>query len=329
MTAIELHNIFLQNNWTAERPLDSNNYEVPEKIRYALVASLTDLNDITRQDVPRSMVDLAMRKAKADYRSMHRYDPAKRNKSINQLLKDYYTKGKKIKARVELKARIPYVSYAEQKIVLCIFLLSSSIDRKFALRYLETHWDDYYAPFVENAWRDYHEMDAARCITHHFPLAFIEANQEALSADYLYLQVRLRLPASAPIDRSKLSSSAFLYLCARQSLPISDKEAERLFYQVLLDLIARYDLNNRNLCDVQDISSMIWSLGMLGKTDILLRFVEFQRLITPYVIDEQWEDVRNTFSHLKLSLNFSHFEECLRNREQQKQLLILPDVEPF
>lgn len=329
MTAIELHNIFLQNNWTAERPLDSNNYEVPEKIRYALVASLTDLNDITRQDVPRWMIDLAMRKAKADYRSMHRYDPAERNKSINQLLKDYYTKGKKIKARVELKARIPYVSYAEQKIVLCIFLLSSSIDRKFALRYLETHWDDYYAPFVENAWRDYHEMEAARCITHHFPLAFIEANQEALSADYLYLQVRLRLPASAPIDQSKLSSSAFLYLCARQSLPISDKEAERLLYQTTLDVVTKYNLNMTNLCEIKEVNSMLWSLGVLGKTDILLRFVEFQRTIAPLVISEQWNDVKKTFSRLRMSLNFSHFDECLRNREQQKQLLITTEIEPF
>ena len=329
MTATELYKIFLQNNWAAEEPLDSNNYEVPEKIRYALVASLADLNDITRQDVPRWMVDLAMRKAKVDYRNKHRYDSVKRNKSINQLLKDYYTKGKKIKARVELKARIPYVSYAEQKIVLCIFLLSSSIDRKFALRYLETHWDDYYAPFVENAWRDYHEMEAARCITHHFPVAFIEANQDALSADYLYLQVRLRLPASAPIDRSKLSSSAFLYLCARQSLPISDKEAEKLFYQTALDVVAKYHLSTPNLCDIPEVSSMLYSLGTLGKSDILLRFVEFQRLITPYVTDEQWEDVRKTFSQLKLSLNFSRFDECLRNREQQKQLLITPEVEPF
>lgn len=329
MTATDLYNIFLQNNWAAEEPLDSNNYEVPEKIRYALVASLGNPNAIDWQDAPRWMIDMVRRREKADYNRSHRYDPVKRNKSINQLLKDYNTIGKKVKARVELKQRVPYASFAEQKKVLCAFLDGVSVDRLFALRYLETHWDEFYTPYVEKVWSQFRDREAAKVITHHFPTDFITSHQSELSSDYSYLQVRLRLPAFAPIDRSKLSSSAFLYLCARQSLPISDKEAERLFYQVMLDLIAKYDLSNRHLSDIQEVSSMIWSLGMLGKSDILLHFVEFQRLITPYVIDEQWEDVRKTFAQLKLSLNFSRFDECLRNRELQEQLLITPEVEPF
>lgn len=321
MTPLELDNTLRRNNWVTDRYLMEDGYVLPEKFQYALAVSV-DNNTDDRHDpqCPYWIADKIERKRRAAEKTLHQFDPVGRNKTIQQLFKDYFTKGKKVPARVELKARIPYASFDEQRLVLCSFLLNVSVDRKFALRYLDTHWDEYYAPFVENVWRDYHEMEAARCVTHHFPVAFIEANQDALSEDYLYLQVRLRLPASAPIDRIRLSNSAYLYLCARQSIPVTDRTAEKLLYQTVLDFIAKYELNEKNnLCDIPAISSIVWSLGMLRKTNILLRFVKFHQEVFPLVINEQWESIKYIFLELDKSYDFTTFTECVSERERRKQ----------
>lgn len=321
MTPLELDNTLRRNNWVTANYLQEDGYVLPEKFQYALAISVDDNTDVRHDpQCPYWIADKIERKMRAAEKTLHQFDPVGRNKTIQQLFKDYFTKGKKVPARVELKARIPYASFDEQRLVLCSFLLNVSVDRKFALRYLDTHWDEYYAPFVENAWRDHHEMEAARCITHHFPVDFIEANQDALSEDYLYLQVRLRLPASAPIDKKKLSSSAYLYLCARQSIPVTDRTAEKLLYQTVLDYIAKYELNEKNiLCDLAPISSIVWSLGMLEKTQILLRFVKFHQEVFPLVINEQWESIRYIFHELGKSFDFTLFTECVNERERRKQ----------
>lgn len=326
MTPLELDNILRKNKWETHSYPSEDGYVLPEKIQYALAASVDNDTDIRHGlQCPYWIADKIDRKRRAAEKTLHQFDPVERNKPIRQLLKDYFTKGKKVQARVELKARIPYASFDEQRLVLCSFLLNVSVDRKFALRYLDTHWDEYYAPFVENAWRDHHEMEAARCITHHFPVDFIETNQAALSNDYLYLQVRLRLPASAPIDREKLSNSAYLYLCARQSIPVTDKVAEKLLFQTLLDFIAKYELNEKNnLLDIPAVSSIIWSLGILRKTRILLRFVKFHQEVFPFVILEQWESIKYIFLELGKSYDFTLFTECVNEREQRKQEYINP-----
>lgn len=329
MNAIELDAVFKQNNWAVGGLSESNHYELPEIIRYALVASLGNLNDLEQQDTPRWISSVANRKINADYHAKHRFDPVKRNKSISQLLKDYQTKGKRIEARVELKQRMPYASFAEQKKVLCTFLDSVSADRLFALRYLDKYWDDYYTPYVEKAWRLFREKESAKVITHHFSIDFIEANQTTLISDYHYSQVRLRLPVSAPIDRERLTSSEYLYLCARLMLHVSDDEADRLFFQTLLDDIAKFPFIHDNICDIHEIGSMVWSLGMLGKTDILLRFTLFHQAITSLVAGEQWEDVKKAFLRLGKPLDFTNYEECLRERECKKQFMDLSVEEPF
>jgi len=335
MTPIELHQIFQQNNWQTDSYSQNKGYLPPEKIRYALVASLgTDNPDSPYEgDYPWWVMDMANRKANADKRNLHRYDAVRRNKSIAQLLKEYHTKGKKVQARVELKQRIAYASFAEQKKVLCTFLDNASVDRLFALRHLETHWDDYFAPFVEKVWHLFHEMESARVITHHFPQDFIETHQTALAKDYLYLQVRLRLPTTAPIDRSRLSSSAYLYLCARQNLPVADAEAEQLFYQTVLDASAGYYFPKDDLCDIPAVSSMVWSLGMLRKTDILLRFIEFQKNIWPLVCEHQWDEIKIAFGQLNLPLDYSRFEQVIQEREYRQQYVdnyptVYPNTDP-
>lgn len=287
-------------------------YTLPDKIRYALAVSLRDEALIAPDNYscPYWIQSELKRKAQADERFAHQFDPVPRNKPLKQLLKDYTTKGRIVKARAELKKRVTFASFSEQKQILCALFENISLDRQFALRFLDTNWDDFYTPYVERAWRLFHEWQAAKVIVHHFPLEFILENQEALANDYIYLQMRLRLPADAPIDRKRLADSAYLYLCARQSIPVSDKEAEHILYQNTLNTIGAAYIRTTVL-DFRTISSIVWSLGVLGKTKILLRFADFQKYLDPLVIEKKWEEVRALFCNLPTSLDFSAYDHAI------------------
>ena len=337
MKAQELESIFQQNKWSGwDYTEDKSEYIPPQKIRYALVASLRDdaIHGPNIFAIPGWIRDHAERKAKADERTVHQFDPAPRNKTTDQLLQDFVTKGLRVKARTALRERAPYVSFAEQQKILGTFFENASVDRLFALRYLDTHWDEYYTPFVEKAWREHHEMESARVICHHFSQSFILDNRQDLAKDYNYLQVRLRLPASFEIDREQLSDSAYLYLCARQSLPVHDDEAELMFFQNVLNSIANYYIKStwnfnpvwsdrpkytdNSLCDVPTVSSLVWSLGMLGKTDILLRFIDFNQKIYPLFNEEKWQEVKDEFKLLGLDLDYSKYDDSVLIREHKK-----------
>lgn len=339
MTPKELDNLISSKNWKADIIDDKDCYLVPDKIRYALVASLQDdsLADPDRHDLPVWIHLAAQDKAKADTRTAHKYDPAPRNRTLSQLLKDYVTKGLKIKARAELKHRLPFLSFEEQRKVISALCENINQDRQFALRFLDEHWDDSYTPLVTQLWHDFHDQDAAKLIVHHFQQDFIQANREGLATNYNYLQVRLRLSASSPIDRERLSDSAYLYLCARLSIEISDEQAESLFYQSVLNAIgSRYIKSSwtstpnwskypqyfdDTLCDLSVVSSMVWSLGMLGKTDILMRFAEFNKTIVPLIHETKWQEIKDEFNRMGFTLDFSKYDESITIREQKESML--------
>ncbi len=294
---------------------------LPYKIRYALAISLHDekLGDIDDYADPNYWIRSELEhKAKADERFAHQYDPVPRNKPLKQLLKEYTTKGSIVKARAELKKRVLYASFAEQKQILCAFFENVTLDRQFALKFLDTNYDEFYAPYVERAWRQFHEWQSAKVIVHHFPVEFIQANQEALASDYIYLQMRLRLSPDAPIDRTRLEDSAYLYLCARQSIPVPNKKAEHMLYQNVLDTIGASYIRTTVL-DLRTVSSIVWSLGMLGKTEILLRFADFQKHLDPLVVEKKWEDVRAMFLSLPTSLDFTAFDRAITPRAPFEQ----------
>lgn len=299
-----------------------NPFAIPNKIRYALAVSLHDETLIASDNYscPYWIQSELKRKANADERFAHQYDPVPRNKPLKQLLKDYTTKGRIVKARAELKKRVPFVSFSEQKHILCAFFLNISIDRQFALRYLDTNWDEFYTPHVERAWHLFHEWQSAKVIVHHFPLEFILTHQDTLADDYSYLQMRLRLSSNAPKDRTRLADSAYLYLCARQSIPVSDTEAERILYQNTLNIIGAAYI--KTVLDLRTISSMVWSLGVLGKTEILLRFAAFQKSLDLLIIGKEWEDVRTMFRNLPISLDFSAFEQALAAEAKLTQSIL-------
>ena len=336
MTAQELNNQLIQHQWTGDPYWNNGEHVIPGKIRYAMVLSLQDPSLAEdRTDAPSWIYFEAKNKVKADERFAHQYDPVPRNKTIKQLMQEYNTRGMKVAARVQLKKRVEFVSFEEQKQVLLAFLDNASVDRKFALKYMDNHWDEVYAPDVVRVWLQYHDQEAAKLIVHHFPDAFILTNREALAVDFNYLQVRLRLPADFPVERERLSDSAYLYLSARQSLEVDDETAERLFYQNMLKAIGwnyvqapwRLDRNwdrehkpfgeEHSLCDIPIISSMVWSLGMLGKTEILIRFMEFHERIYPIIMQAKWAEVREAFAQLGLALDFSEYDKAVKDEERR------------
>lgn len=300
---------------------------VPFKIRYALANSLQDerLADPDDYTCPYWIHNAVASKQRAFERAARQYDPVPRNRPLLQLLRDYHTKGRKIKARAELKKRVPFAAFAEQQQVLCAFLENVQTDRIFALKLIDQQWDEFYKPFVEKAWLAFGEKEAAKIIVHHFPTEYIVAQQKELAAAYNYLQVRLRLPADAPIDRERLSDSAFLYLSARLGLAVPDDEAERLFYQNMLDAIGTFYVQSpwnrqrmmtvrfpeHSICDAPTISSMIWSLGILGKTDILLRFMDFQKEIYPLVVEGKWEEIKAAFLRVQPTIDTSRYDNAV------------------
>lgn len=326
----EIHFYDITNTTMTAQELDKrvSSTTIPDKIRYALAISLQDETLIAPNNAscPYWIQSGLRRKAEADERFAQQYAPAPRNKTVEQLLKDYTTKGRIIKARSELKKRMPFVSFSEQKKILCAFFENVSVDRQFALRFLDTNWDDFYIPYVERAWRLFHEWQAAKVIVHHFPLDFIQANQEALTNDYSYLQMRLCLPADAPIDRTRLADSAYLYLCARQSILVSDTESEYILYQNILNTIGTAHIST-SVLDLRTISSIVWSLGVLGKTKILLCFADFLKALDPLVIAEEWEDVREMFRHLPMSLDFSTYDQNIA--ADAKRSSSIPSEIPF
>ena len=76
MTPKELDNLIASKNWTADIIDNTDRYLVPDKIRYALVASLHDesLADPDRHDLPIWIHLAAQDKAKADKRTAHKFD---------------------------------------------------------------------------------------------------------------------------------------------------------------------------------------------------------------------------------------------------------------
>jgi hypothetical protein len=335
MTAHELNDQLIRHQWTGDPYWNNGEYIIPRKIRYALVLSLQDpsLADET-SDAPLWIGYEADNKVKADERFAHQYDPVPRNKTIDQLMQEYNTRGRKVSARVQLKKRVEFVSFDEQKLVLLAFLNNASVDRKFALKYLDEHWDEFYASEVEHAWQQYHDKEAAKLIVHHFSNEFVRTNCDALTVDFNYLQVRLRLPADSAIDRDRLSDSAYLYLCARQSLEVDDKTTEYLFYQNVLKAISwfyiksprrlnpnwaneEHTIYDQSLCDIPVISSMVWSLGTLGKSDILIRFTEFHEKVYPLIMQSKWDEVRTEFNRLGFYLNYLEFEEAVKEYDQR------------
>lgn len=218
---------------------------------------------------------------------------------VDEVLADFHGVGKKQVARKELQVRLPYLTAYEQKQIIYAFLDTYvKTDRVFVLKYLDTHFDPMYMKAVEVVWGLHHDFEAAKVLTHYATDEFITENFEQLVQDYRYLPVRLRMPADYPVDRFQLDWHEYIYLCARQHLPITEKQAFSILSNTIhLQLsLVNMAFEGASLFRLPFMFPILWALGELGFIGIILRFyLENERTKSLFKIGN-WDDIRNSIT---------------------------------
>lgn len=215
---------------------------------------------------------------------------------VDEVLADFHGKGKKQAARKELQVRLPYLTAYEQKQIIYAFLDTDvKTDRVFVLKYLDTHFDPMYMKAVEVVWSLHHDFEAAKLLTHYASDEFITENFEQLVEDYRYLPLRLRMPADYPVDRFKFQHwHEYLYLCARQHLPITEKQAFSILSNTihLRLLMENMAFEGASLFRLTFMNPILWSLGELGFIGIILRFYLEVERTKPLFKMGNWDAIR-------------------------------------
>lgn len=215
---------------------------------------------------------------------------------VDEVLADFHGTGKKQAARKELQVRLPYLTAYKQKQIIYAFLDTCvKTDRVFVLKYLDTHFDPMYMKAVEVVWGLHHDFEAAKVLTHYASDEFIAEHFEQLVKDYRYLPVRLRMPADYPVDRFQFQHwHEYLYLCARQHLPITEKQAFSILSNTihLRLLMENMAFEGASLFRLTFMNPILWSLGELGFIGIILRFYLEVERTKPLFKMGNWEDIR-------------------------------------
>lgn len=218
---------------------------------------------------------------------------------VDEVLADFHGTGKKQAARKELQVRLPYLTAYEQKQIIYAFLDTEvKTDRVFVLKYLDTHFDPMYMKAVEVVWGLHHDFEAAKVLTHYASNEFIAENFEQLVQDYRYLPVRLRMPADYPVERRFQYWHEYLYLCARQHLPITEKVAFSILSNTIhLQLsLVNMAFEGASLIRLPFIFPILWSLGELGFIGIILRFYLEDERTKPLFKTGDWDEIRESIS---------------------------------
>lgn len=291
-----------------ERIMFLANQDIEKKILRAMVSALsdTDKETLRNQETPYAIarildsLDWEERQIGHDYaiKPQPKYRPA------DEVLKEFLNpkNGKKQAARKELQVRLPYLAEIEQKKTIYAFLDTEvKTDRVFVLKYLDEHFDPMYLKAVETVWELHHDFEAAKLLTHYAPIEFVIENQDQLANDYRYFPVRLCLPAETPIDRSRLEMHELIHLCARQNLPLTEREAFFILSKTIaieLGQQVRFH-DDDSLFGLPHISSIIWALGRLGYQDIIAKF---------YVLNEKTKPLFNSHDDAR-KISTAIFEE--------------------
>lgn len=266
-------------------------------------------NTLNEDDTPLVIFDAiqTLYWEKDAFASHHEIKEQPKYRPVAELLEDFNGVGKKQLARKELQVRLPYLAADEQKQIIYTFLDTAvKTDRVFVLKYLDKHFELMYLEAVKVVWELHHDFEAAKVLTHYASDDFIVENFEQLVTDYRYLPVRLRMPSSTPIDHSKLEMHEFLYLCARQHLPITEEEAFAVLSNTIHQQLERESLNyeGASLYKLTFINSILWSLGELGFENIILRFYLENEHTKPLFTSSNRDDV---LSKLQEQLNKDGF----------------------
>jgi len=236
----------------------------------ALVSSLdSDTREVFQDEFNDILYAMARRQLK--WQSAH--NKATHYRPACQVLADYLGQGKRQSSRMELRTRLPYLAEEEQRQIIAAFLSACKTDRDWVLEYLHDHWDGQYLDKVAEVFAAHRDMVSARVLCHRAPATFIEQHAQELTDAYSYYEVRMRLPKDAPVYRHRLSDNDFLALAAHLGLDISDMEAWTIFSDELKRTLEMPLPASKLVSDRGSLHRLIWALGQLGKTDILLWFM--------------------------------------------------------
>ncbi len=295
-----------------ERIMFLANQDIEKKILRAMVCSLsdTDKETLRNQETPYAITRILDSLDWEEQQIGHDYDikPQPKYRPADEVLKEFLNpkSGKKQAARKELQVRLPYLAEIEQKKTIYAFLDTEvKTDRVFMLKYLDEHFDPMYLKAVETVWELHHDFEAAKLLTHYAPIEFVIENQDQLANDYRYFPVRLCLPAETPIDRSRLEMHELIHLCARQNLPLTEREAFSILSKTttieLGQQVRFYD--DDSLFGLPRISSIIWALGRLGYQDIITKFYVLNEKTKPLFNSQ--DDTRNILTSI-----FEEMDKC-------------------
>ncbi len=229
---------------------------------------------------------------------------------VEEVLADFHGTGKKQAARKELQVRLPYLTAYEQKQIIYAFLDTYvKTDRVFVLKYLDTHFDLMYLKAVEVVWGLHHDFEAAKVLTHYASEEFIAEHFEQLAEDYRYLPVRLRMPADYPVNRFRLDWHEYIYLCARQHLSITEKQAFAILSNTIhLQLsLVNMTFEGASLFRLPYMFPILWALGELGFIGIILRFYLENERTQPLFKTGNWDEIRES---VIAQLNKDGFTTC-------------------
>lgn len=229
---------------------------------------------------------------------------------VEEVLADFHGTGKKQAARKELQVRLPYLTAYEQKQIIYAFLDTYvKTDRVFVLKYLDTHFDPMYLKAVEVVWDMHHDFEAAKVLTHYASEEFIAEHFEQLAEDYRYLPVRLRMPADYPVNRFRLDWHEYIYLCARQHLSITEKQAFAILSNTIhLQLsLVNMTFEGASLFRLPYMFPILWALGELGFIGIILRFYLENERTQPLFKTGNWDEIRES---VIAQLNKDGFTTC-------------------
>lgn len=212
------------------------------------------------------------------------------------------------KSRQCLFNLFPYIEWSGQLQILN-FLITSPIktERLWACKHLISAWNivgdlsykkrtQWYNLIIQS-WQKNNDVLFAEVIVKHFPVFYVEQNAEQLISQYNYKQVAIRL-SELPyykVEQDKLAEEDYLYVMAKIGEDVSDEFCQNALAKILLykleltidEKLAFYLKRDRfsfSTLTLDEVNKLVWCLGKLGKSELLMRFYQFDKTVQKYMM---------------------------------------------
>lgn len=226
-----------------------------------------------------------------------------RQLSINTLMSHFSQgiKGKKVKARSQLRSRFEYQSFADQMKIMRLFLAGTKSDREWCYKTMLRWWDDELTADLEQAWLDHKDEKCVKTAVMRLPEDFIKAHQVDMGVlDYKSVCRRLAHDEHFVIDKTRLHPSDYCFVIAHNHRHISDQEADQLLFGQIkhalefkfmpLEFKTHYGQNVKDrmedktrylpsLSFIKSVGYMIWALGQTGNTATIIKFHRLNKML--------------------------------------------------